>query len=149
MAKRSKKYMERMEEASQLLAEAKAKNQVSPREQLVREFLSENEYEVEDAREVPSPYVLQAAPTLSPGNKRTPRCTKIAYSRGKEQLVVRFYDGTWWYYNNIDPDMWSDLRTSPSTGGWLHENGLNRWHDMGDFDPAEMTRENRVQFNAP
>jgi hypothetical protein len=106
------------------------------------------EYEITDARETSPTYNVSTAPTLSPDNKRTPRCTKIAYSAGKEQLVVRFYDGTWWYYNGISVEMWNNLKTSSSTGGWLHENGLNSWGDMGKFDPSEMTRENRVMFNS-
>lgn len=148
MAKRTKKYTDNLDQATELLKETKESITKSST-QRINEFFTENDYEVEEAREVVAPYVLQQAPTLSPGNNRNPRCTKIAYSRGKEQLVVRFYDGTWWYYNAVPSDMWDDLRTSDSTGGWLHESGLNAWDDMGPFNPAEMSRANRVQFNAP
>jgi hypothetical protein len=105
---------------------------------------SQNEIE----RKVEEPYSIQTAPTLSPENKRTPRAEKIAYSPSKEQLVIKFYQGPWWHYNGVSREQWSDLKSSPSTGGWLHENGFNSWSDMGPFDPSEMSRQDRVMFNS-
>ena len=162
MAKRSKRYLDRLDEASELLRQTRqnldtpsagSPNTLQSDKPIVKDrledFFAENEYEITTAREIPSgPYIIQNAPTQSPGNKRTPRAEKIAYSRSREQLVVKFYKGPWWYYNGIDSDMWDDLKSSDSTGGWLHENGLNSWGDMGEFNPSEMTRANRVMFSA-
>jgi len=152
MPKRSKAYLAGMQRAEEALKQA-ANNLASPSKPNPfpsrMDFLfSSNQYEVAEPRETPKPYSVQTAPTISPDNKRTPRAEKIAYSPGKEQLVVKFYKGPWWYYNNVSKEMWDDLKSTSSTGGWLHENGLNSWDDMGQFDPSEMTRENRVMFNS-
>ena len=129
-----------------------------------------NDWEIADAREPGLParqqpnqnadltlrdttpaFQTQTAPTINPPR---PRAKKIAYSRQAQKLVVKFRDGTWWEYNGISPQIWNELKASPSTGRFLNgkiKNSqgiiLDTWGDMGPFNPNEMPPETRVMFN--
>lgn len=95
--------------------------------------------------ELITPYSIQTAPTQA--TKRDPRARKIGYNAAEGKLVVRFWDGTWWEYNDISVDVWQGLKASPSTGKYLHTEGLNKHPKMGPFDPDQMPEEVRVLFN--
>jgi hypothetical protein len=91
----------------------------------------------------------RAAPTSAPTKKhRDPRATKIAYNNTKNILVVRFFDGTWWQYEDVSLSDWSDLKSSGSTGKWIHSHGLNAPGSGSEFDPGDMPPSVRVLFNA-
>jgi len=108
-----------------------------------------NDFEVATPRDVAdTAYQTMTAPTTAPTAKhKDPRARKIAYSRSAEKLVIRFWDNTWWEYNNVPVDMWNDLKASDSTGKYLHYSGLNTHDDMGPFNPDNMAPEARVLFN--
>jgi hypothetical protein len=111
----------------------------------------QSDWEIADAREEPKPvYKNMTAPTENPSR---PRALKLAYSREAQKLVIKFRDGTWWEYNNVNVEIWNGLKASPSTGKYLngkYSSGvvLDTWPDMGPFNPAEMPAETRVIFNS-
>lgn len=75
---------------------------------------------------------LTTAPTTNPTR---PRALTVGYNPNTNTLIVVFRDNTWWQYNNVPVDVWLGLRSSPSTGKYLREEGLDNWPDMG---PANM-----------
>ena len=75
---------------------------------------------------------LTTAPTSNP---KRPRALTIGYNPNTNTLIVVFRDNTWWQYNNVPVDVWMSLKSSPSTGKFLREEGLDNWPDMG---PANM-----------
>ena len=103
-----------------------------------------NDFEMFTPRETPPTYQSMTAPTINP---KRPRALKLAYSREAKKLVVKFRDGTWWEYNEIEVEFWNDLKASNSTGRYLKNSGLDTHDDMGPFDPNQMTAETRVLFN--
>jgi hypothetical protein len=100
---------------------------------------------VETERETTPAFQNMIAPTTNP---KRPRALKLAYSRDAKKLVVKFRDGTWWEYNDIDVVFWNDLKASNSTGKYLAASGLDNHDDMGPFNPGEMPPETRVIFNS-
>ena len=114
-------------------------------------FGIKNDWEISEPREEPEPaYQNMSAPSEFPNR---PRALKLAYSKQAMKLVIKFRDGTWWEYNEVDTTLWNALKASPSTGRFL--NGkysygpvLDTWKDMGPFNPAEMPPETRVIFNS-
>jgi hypothetical protein len=103
-----------------------------------------NDFEMFTPRETPPVYQNMIAPTTDP---KRPRALKLAYSREAKKLVVKFRDGTWWEYNDVEVEFWNDLKASDSTGKYLKSSGLDTHDDMGPFDPNQMTAETRVLFN--
>jgi hypothetical protein len=105
-------------------------------------------YEIANTREPEPTYQNMTAPTTNPSR---PRALKLAYSKEAQKLVVKFRDNTWWEYNEIPVDFWNYIKSSPSTGKALSNTdglGLDSWHNMGKFDPEEMSPETRVLFNS-
>jgi hypothetical protein len=103
-----------------------------------------NDFEIFTPRETSPPYQTMTAPTINP---KRPRALKLAYSREASKLVVKFRDGTWWEYNEIEVQFWNDLKASNSTGRYLKHSGLDAHDAMGPFNPDEMAEETRVLFN--
>ena len=104
-----------------------------------------NHFEIFPPRETPPVYQNMTAPTINP---KRPRALKLAYSSEAKKLVVKFRDGTWWEYNDVEVEFWNDLKASNSTGRYLKHSGLDTHDDMGPFDPDEMSPETRVLFNS-
>ena len=85
-------------------------------------------------------YHPQVAATESDKTGRTPRARVVAYDPEENTLIVVFWDNTWWQYNNVPVQMWSGISSTSSTGGFLHDSGLNSWGDMheADIDPIPL-----------
>ena len=103
--------------------------------------LEESIEEVKD-----SAFRVMVAPTKKPSR---PRARKIAYNAFTKTLVIRFRDGAWIGYDNIEPEVWNGLKSSPSTNDFINESGEigpgSTWYK---FNPSDFPDETRVLFNA-
>jgi len=87
---------------------------------------------------------METAPTSNP---KRPRAWTIGYNPGTRALLVIFRDNTWWQYNNVPTDLWIALKSSPSTGKFLRESGLDQWSDMGPADMDSLSAATKEQFS--
>lgn len=87
---------------------------------------------------------METAPTSNPSR---PRAWTIGYNLTTKALVVIFRDNTWWQYNNVPTDLWLALKSSPSTGKFLRESGLDQWSDMGPADMDSLSSATKEQFS--
>lgn len=108
------------------------------------------EWQVTAPREVSAEevtnYGVTAAPTSSEKTGRNPRARAIGYNNVSRTLIVVFWDNTWWQYNDVGPEIWLGLSSSPSTGGYLHSSGLNTWSSMGNADLDAIPAPVRAQI---
>ena len=99
----------------------------------------------QDARKAPNEnYENQVAPTEA--TTRSPRARCIAYNSDSKTLIIVFWDNTWWQYNNVDTGTWLGLKSTSSTGGYLHKSGLNTWGDMGSASIDDIPAPVRAQI---
>ena len=56
------------------------------------------------------------APTANP---KRPRAYTIAYNSNTNTLVIIMRSGAWWQYNDVAPNIWLGLKSSPSTNDYL------------------------------
>ena len=103
------------------------------------------EKEVETKYEVMSAHNLRATTSTNP---KRPRTLKAGYDFETKTLTVVFWDGTWWNYYDVEPDMWEGFVLAESKGKYLDSSGLNKWPKMGLADPAGMPRDKRAQLNS-
>jgi hypothetical protein len=141
MARFQDNYFQRRQKAEEQQGQKTYNLQQATREK----FGLKTDWEIAETRETPPAYQNMPAPTTNP---KRPRALKLAYSREARKLVVKFRDGTWWEYNDIDVVFWNDLKSSDSTGKYLAASGLDNHDDMGPFNPGEMPPETRVIFNS-
>lgn len=87
---------------------------------------------------------MDTAPTTNP---KRPRAWTVGYNPNSKTLLVIFRDNTWWQYNNVPTDLWLALKSSPSTGRFLRESGLDQWPDMGPADMDSLSAPTKEQLS--
>jgi hypothetical protein len=107
--------------------------------------------EVTDSWEITTPkdvqnvgVEMQTAPTSNP---KRPRALTIAYNPNTSTLVIVFRDNTWWQYNGVNPSIWEELKSAPSTGKYL-QGGLDSWADMGPADQNALSDSVAAQISS-
>lgn len=98
----------------------------------------------------PDPALTPAKLTLkgtSTTNPARPRTVAAGYDPKTQVMTVVFYDGTWWNYYDVPPDMWDEFEAAESKGQYLRESGLDTWDSMGPANMGQLTPSQRVMLN--
>ena len=80
---------------------------------------------------------------------RNPRTVRAAYDHDTSIMYVIFWDGTYWYYEGVDPETWSGFKSAESKGKFLHENGFNSGtYKMGPVDMDSLSAHRQAAMSA-
>jgi len=99
----------------------------------------------------PLPQGLQFFQTSTTAYKtgRNPRTVRASYDYSTNTMYVVFWDGTYWYYENVSPDLWSEFKSVESKGKFLHEKGFNAGNfPMGAVDMNAISNQRRAALTA-
>lgn len=56
---------------------------------------------------------------------RNPRTVRAAYDHDDNTMYVVFWDGTYWGYDNVPPEVWAQFKAVESKGSFLWNNGFD------------------------
>lgn len=82
----------------------------------------------------------------STSNPERPRTLVAGYNLRTRTMTVMFRDGTVWDYRDVPPLLWANFKRAFSKGWFLYNSGLDRWHDMGPSNMANLSDEQRENW---